>query len=55
MLRDTLLVGAGGFLGASARHLIGALVNRLLPATFPYATMLINVTGCAQAATRPRS
>ena len=46
MLKDTLLVGVGGFLGASARYLVGALVNRLLSPTFPYATMLINVTGC---------
>ena len=46
MLRDTFLVGVGGFLGASARYLVGVLVNRLLPATFPYPTMLINVTGC---------
>ncbi len=46
MLKNTLLVGAGGFLGASARYLVGLLVSRLLPATFPFATMLVNVSGC---------
>jgi fluoride exporter len=43
---NTLLVGVGGFLGAVARYLLGGLVYRYLPATFPYATVIINVTGC---------
>ena len=43
---NTLLVGVGGFLGAVARYLLGGLVYRYLPATFPYATAIINVTGC---------
>jgi CrcB protein len=43
---NTLLVGLGGFVGASARYLIGGLVYRQLPATFPHATLIINVTGC---------
>ena len=42
----TLLVGTGGFLGAVARYTVGGLVYRWLPPTFPYATLLINVTGC---------
>jgi CrcB protein len=42
----TLLVGAGGFLGAATRHAVGGLVYRYLPATFPSATLLINVSGC---------
>lgn len=46
MMGKTLVVGLGGFLGASARYLVGGLVYRYLPATFPYATLLINVTGC---------
>jgi CrcB protein len=45
-LERTLVVGAGGFLGAAARYLVGGLVHRWLPATFPYGTFLINVTGC---------
>jgi CrcB protein len=46
MLERTLLVGTGGFLGASLRYLIGGLVYRWLPGTFPYGTFVINVTGC---------
>ncbi len=40
------MVGIGGFLGASARYLLGGVIYRWLPATFPWATFAINVTGC---------
>jgi CrcB protein len=46
MLARLLLVGAGGFLGASLRYLVGGFVHRWLPATFPYGTLLVNVSGC---------
>lgn len=46
MLSRTLAVGIGGFIGASGRYLLGGMVYRWLPATFPWATFLINVTGC---------
>ena len=46
MIARTLVVGAGGFLGASARYVLGGLLYRWLPATFPWATLVINVTGC---------
>lgn len=36
-----LLVGAGGAIGAMLRY----LVTTLIPATFPYATMMINIAG----------
>jgi len=42
----TLIVGTGGFLGAAARYLVGGAVYRYLPASFPYATVIINVSGC---------
>jgi CrcB protein len=42
----TLLVGAGGFLGASARYALGGLVYRLMSPVFPWATLLVNVSGC---------
>jgi CrcB protein len=41
-----LFVGVGGFLGSSVRYLAGDLVHRYLSSSFPYATFLINVTGC---------
>ena len=46
MILRTLTVGVGGFLGASARYLLGGAIYRWLPATFPWATFVINVTGC---------
>ncbi len=45
-MTEVLLVGAGGFLGAIARYTLGGwIVERTSPG-FPYATLLINVTGC---------
>jgi|SRR5215470_11761262 len=46
MMGRTLVVGLGGFLGAAARYLVGGLIYRWVPATFPWATFVINVTGC---------
>ncbi len=40
-----LLVGAGGFAGASARYL-AAIALSSLTAGFPAATMLVNLLGC---------
>ncbi|MFN8487519.1 MAG: fluoride efflux transporter CrcB [Caldilineaceae bacterium] len=42
-----LLVGAGGFVGAIARYWLGTYIQAVSQgAAFPYATLLINVTGC---------
>ncbi|TZF90302.1 fluoride efflux transporter CrcB [Cognatilysobacter lacus] len=47
-MRDALLVGVGGFIGAIARHLMGGW---LLPFSgalrFPVGTLAVNVLGCA--------
>jgi fluoride exporter len=45
MLR-TLLAGSGGFVGAATRYWLGGLVHRVLGASFPYGTLVINVSGC---------
>ena len=44
-LRSVLAVGAGGFLGAIARYLLGLWVDARLGSHFPYATLAINVSG----------
>lgn len=44
MLRDALLVGAGGFLGAIGRFGVSAWARRL-PAGFPLGTLAVNVVG----------
>jgi fluoride exporter len=46
MLRDLLLVAGGGACGASLRYLAGRAASAMLPATFPWGTWLINVSGC---------
>ena len=40
-----LLVGAGGFLGAIARHLAGVAIGDAGRGVFPLATFLINISG----------
>jgi CrcB protein len=42
-----ILAGLGGFIGASARYLIGGWIHRLMNGPiYPYGTAFINVTGC---------
>lgn len=42
-----LFVGAGGFLGAIARYLVGGWVQDFLQRpSFPYGTLTVNVVGC---------
>jgi CrcB protein len=40
-----LIIGLGGFLGANARYLVGGWAAEKWGASFPYGTLLINVTG----------
>lgn len=41
-----LWVGLGGFLGANARYLLGGVIAERWGAIFPWATFVINITGC---------
>jgi fluoride ion exporter CrcB/FEX len=43
---NMLLVALGGALGSTARYIVDGAVYRLLPATFPYGTFVVNVTAC---------
>jgi len=45
MWREALYIGMGGFLGANARYLINRATLRWLGPSFPYGTLLINVSG----------
>ena len=46
-LRECLLVGAGGFLGACLRFVVSGVVQRMDPlARFPYGTLGVNLLGC---------
>jgi CrcB protein len=42
----TLIVGAGGFVGAALRYAVGGLVSRALRPDFPWGTVVVNVSGC---------
>ena len=44
-MREFLLVGAGGFVGAAARYGVSLAMQRWT-GTFPWATLSINVAGC---------
>lgn len=44
-MRDFLLVGAGGFLGAALRYGVSLAMARWTGA-FPWATLAVNVAGC---------
>ena len=47
MLRNCLIVGMGGFLGAILRYGIGGFIQTLSGRIdFPYGTLVINVSGC---------
>jgi len=42
-----ILVGAGGALGAMARHGAGIVTKRVVGTPMPYATALVKIVGCA--------
>lgn len=44
-LKEMLYVGAGGLLGADSRFLVSRAISQRFGASFPYATLLINVSG----------
>lgn len=44
-MRSYFLVGLGAALGASARWAVGEAISG--PPGFPYATLLVNIVGCA--------
>lgn len=46
-MTNLLLVGAGGFIGAAARYLLGGwLLHHTTVAKFPWSTFTVNVLGC---------
>jgi len=46
-MRNTFLVGVGGFIGSILRYLISGYVQQFTPsAAFPYGTLVVNLAGC---------
>ncbi|GAA4309487.1 fluoride efflux transporter CrcB [Compostibacter hankyongensis] len=46
MIKTFLLIGTGGFLGSIGRYLVQQLVFRRFPSSFPFGTLLVNITAC---------
>ncbi len=44
-MKEVVLIGVGGFLGANARYWVGGWVAARMGSTFPYGTLVINVSG----------
>ncbi len=45
-MQIVFLIGLAGFFGTIARYLTGRLVENILPLSFPYGTLIINLIGC---------
>lgn len=45
-MKNWVLVGIGGCLGALLRYGIGTVMNQLFKTEFPWPTFLINIAGC---------
>lgn len=46
-MKQIILVGCGGFIGAISRHLAGGLLLHYVSVTrFPIGTVMVNVVGC---------
>jgi CrcB protein len=46
VIRELLLVGTGGFIGAVSRYAVGGWAHRWFGAGFPWGTLIVNVLGC---------
>jgi fluoride exporter len=46
MLKLILLVGTGGFIGSVARFLSARYITENFLSSFPFGTMVVNITGC---------
>jgi len=45
-MKAFLLVGLGGFLGATSRWLLAQSIDRWLHSRFPFGILLVNILGC---------
>ncbi|HEY5465345.1 MAG TPA: fluoride efflux transporter CrcB [Hanamia sp.] len=45
-MRILLTIGLGSFIGGIARYLITLLIQNKFISTFPYGTLVVNITGC---------
>jgi len=43
-LQNVLLISLGAILGANLRYFVAQYVSKLIPSSFPYGTLIINIT-----------
>ena len=46
MIKYSLLIGTGGFIGSVARYYLSRAVQQTLLSSFPFGTFVVNVAGC---------
>ena len=46
MLKASLIIGIGGFLGSISRYLLSQYVDKKIDALFPFGTFSVNILGC---------
>ena len=46
MMKKILILGSAGFIGTLARYYLQGFVQSLTGSTFPFGTMVVNVSGC---------
>ncbi|MFN8009519.1 MAG: fluoride efflux transporter CrcB [Terriglobia bacterium] len=46
MLKKILILGSAGFIGTLARYYIQGFFQFLIGTTFPFGTLIVNVSGC---------
>ena len=45
-MRNLIIIGAGGFVGAIARYVVSGLVQQRTGSPFPVGTLAVNLIGC---------
>jgi len=46
MLKASLFIGLGGFLGSISRYLLSQYVDKKIESLFPFGTFTVNILGC---------
>jgi CrcB protein len=45
-MRLVILIGIGGMIGSMLRYAVASSIFKIIPATFPYGTFIVNISGC---------
>lgn len=45
-MKVILIIGSGGFVGSVFRYLLHLSITKIVPLTFPFGTLIVNLVGC---------